>query len=288
MRKKIGFIDYFLDEWHANHLIDWFKTAKRADEFELYMAYGEKMPPFEGRRTNVDWCSQNGVKYAETIDEVVENCDYLCVLAPSNPEVHYRLAEKALMSGKPTYVDKPFAPSLEEAKAIFALAEKYNTRMFSSSSLRFGDGMKTIKQFEFKPSDSALALVKGGGSNFPEYVIHLLEMITSFIGIGAERVIYNGAGKYEHQLMIAYPDKRTAALTMLPCGPFSMVANRGADTVCIDKMEHYFENFVDALFDFFADGIYPVEKEETLAVAALVEAAVEAQKHPQVWIDVPK
>ena len=66
MKKKIGFIDYFLDEWHANHLIDWFKTAKRADEFELYMAYGEKQPPFEGRRTNADWCSQNGVKYAET------------------------------------------------------------------------------------------------------------------------------------------------------------------------------------------------------------------------------
>ena len=287
MKKKIGFIDYFLDEWHANNLPNWLKNAKRGEEFELYMAYGEIEPPMENKLSNAQWCEQNNVKLAKSIDELVEACDCICVLAPSNPETHYRLAEKALMSGKNTYIDKPFAPSLAEAKAIFELAEKYNTKCFSSSALRFADGMKEIMAFEYKPCDSALALVKGSGNNFPEYVIHMLEMITCFIGTGAEKVIYNGAGAYEHQLMIAYPDKRTAALTMLPGGPYGMVANRHLDTVCIDKMENFFENFVDALLDFFADGAVPVNPDETLAVAALVEAAVKAQQKPGEWVNVP-
>lgn len=286
--KKIGFIDYYLDEWHANNLPQWLKNARRGGEFELYMAYGEVEPPREGMRSNAVWCEENNVKQACSIDELVEACDCIVVLAPSNPETHYRLAEKALMSGKRVYIDKPFAPSLAEAKKIFALAGQYNTPFFSSSALRFADGMKTIKSFEFKPADSALALVKGSGNNFPEYVIHMLEMITSFIGTGAEKVIYNGAGAYEHQLLIAYPDKRTAALTMLPGGPYGMVANRHLDTVCIDKMENFFENFVAALLDFFADGVNPVDPAETLAVAALVEAAVAAQQRPGEWVNVPE
>lgn len=286
--KKIGFIDCFLDEWHANNLPKWLKEATRGNEFELVMAYGDVEPTVDTKISNAAWAEKNNLILAKSIDEIVDYCDCLCVLAPANPEAHYHLAEKALMSGKPTYIDKPFAPTLAEAKAIFALAEKYNTPLFSSSSLRFADGMKEIMNFDFKSSDSALAMVKGYGGNFPEYVIHLLEMITCFIGTGAEKVIYHGAGTYEHQLMIVYPDKRTASLTMLPGGPYSMVANRGLDTVFIDKMENFFENFVESLLEFFAVGTLPVEKEQTLAVAALVEAAVAAQKKPCEWIAVPR
>ena len=62
--KKIGFIDYYLDEWHANNLPQWLKNARRGGEFELYMAYGEVEPPREGMRSNAVWCEENNVKQA--------------------------------------------------------------------------------------------------------------------------------------------------------------------------------------------------------------------------------
>ena len=40
--KKIGFIDLFIDEWHANNYPNWFRTAPRAAEFDLGYAWEEK------------------------------------------------------------------------------------------------------------------------------------------------------------------------------------------------------------------------------------------------------
>ena len=51
--KKIGFIDLFIDEWHANNYPNWFRTAPRAAEFELGYAWEEKTN--EGGRTLEKW-----------------------------------------------------------------------------------------------------------------------------------------------------------------------------------------------------------------------------------------
>ena len=34
--KKIGFIDLFIDEWHANNYPKWFRKAPRAADIELF------------------------------------------------------------------------------------------------------------------------------------------------------------------------------------------------------------------------------------------------------------
>ena len=36
--KKLGFIDFFIDEWHANNYPAWIREAKRGTEFELAYA----------------------------------------------------------------------------------------------------------------------------------------------------------------------------------------------------------------------------------------------------------
>lgn len=46
--KKIGFIDLFIDEWHADNYPKWFREAPRAGEFGLGCAWEEKT--LEGRR----------------------------------------------------------------------------------------------------------------------------------------------------------------------------------------------------------------------------------------------
>jgi hypothetical protein len=91
MKKKIGFIDLFIDEWHANNYPQWIRESALKDEFEVAMAW-EKYTP-EGKKDLKQWCAEQNVTPASSIAEVVEKCDCICVLAPSNPEVHEELAE---------------------------------------------------------------------------------------------------------------------------------------------------------------------------------------------------
>lgn len=80
--KKIGFIDYFLDEWHANNYPKFIKDAV-GDEFVVAYAYGEIDSP--NGKTNREWADSFGVELLGTIDEVIEKSDVLIVLSPDHP-----------------------------------------------------------------------------------------------------------------------------------------------------------------------------------------------------------
>ena len=121
--KKIGFIDYFLDEWHANNYPKFIKDAV-GDEFVVAYAYGEIDSP--NGQTNREWADSFGVELLGTIDEVIEKSDVLIVLSPDHPERHWDLCQKPFRSGKRVYVDKTFAPSKKIAEDLVKLAESLN------------------------------------------------------------------------------------------------------------------------------------------------------------------
>ena len=97
--KSIGFIDYFLNEWHADNYPAWI-NAQTNGEMQVKYAYGH-IQPGDGLMTNEQWAEKNGVELCATIDEVIEKSDYIVVLSPDNPEMHVELSKKALESGKP-------------------------------------------------------------------------------------------------------------------------------------------------------------------------------------------
>lgn len=51
--KKIGFIDYYLDEWHANNYPDFIKKQS-CGRYEVCCAYGKIDSPIGGM-TNEEW-----------------------------------------------------------------------------------------------------------------------------------------------------------------------------------------------------------------------------------------
>ena len=163
MKKKIGFIDLFIDEWHANNYPKWIRESALKDEFDVAMAW-EKYTP-EGKKGLQEWCKEQNVTPASSIEEVVDNCDCICILAPSNPEVHEELAGYALKSGKPVYIDKPFAPDRAAALRMFELAAKYNTPLMSSSALRFSNEL-----MEKAPALSAPLFVNTCGGGGPRHL----------------------------------------------------------------------------------------------------------------------
>jgi predicted dehydrogenase len=278
--KKIGFIDLSIDEWHANNYPAWIRQDRRGAEFELFMAYEEKPNP-----NGLDlarWCEKFECRPARSIEEIVDACDALCVLAPSNPEVHERLAELPLKSGKPVYIDKPFAPNRAAAERMFALAERHRTPMFSSSALRFSDQLLDyVRGGEAKPANAVVTW--GGGSNFPEYAIHQLEMIVSILGTGVSQVLYYGNGSTD-MAAFEYADNRRASLTRGKLG-FGAIACGENGSKVMPEMSRTFENLISALLDFFAGGPVPVPQEQTIEIAAMLDAVIRASREPGKWLE---
>ena len=57
--KKIGFIDYYLDEWHANNYPAMLKELSNS-RYEVTCAYGKIDSPIGGM-TNKEWSTKMGI-----------------------------------------------------------------------------------------------------------------------------------------------------------------------------------------------------------------------------------
>ncbi|MBQ3069796.1 MAG: hypothetical protein IJD01_07620 [Clostridia bacterium] len=67
--KKIGFIDNYLDEWHANNYPAVIHRLA-GDEMRVTYAYARQDAP--GGMTTDEWCEKNGVERVDSIEELVE------------------------------------------------------------------------------------------------------------------------------------------------------------------------------------------------------------------------
>ena len=262
--KKIGFIDLFIDEWHANNYPNWFRSAPRAAEFEPGFAW-EEAP--RGGIPLTEWCKIFNMTPAGSIEEVIENSDCICVLAPSNPEVHARLAELPLRSGKPVYIDKPFASSRAEAEAMFELADKYHTPLMSSSALRFAD---ELISGEVKKIAPRIMATTGGGVTFDEYGIHQLEMIVAAMGTEVKDLKLSGDAE-KLSLTLEYADGRIGQVLYAPRFAFTINAAGTEGSVHFPAVNHIFENLISEMMNFFATGRSPIAPEETITIAGLLE-----------------
>ena len=266
---KIGFIDLYLSEWHANHYPEWLKQA--CPDCEVAYAWAEEsVSPVDGR-TSGEWCEAFGVTLCKTAGEVCERSDAIIVLAPSDPQVHLRLAELVLPYGKPTYMDKTFAPDTETAAKIFALARKYKTPLFSTSALRYATETE---------GDFVKVFTTGGGRSAEEYLIHQAEMIVKILGVGAQSVQALPAADTV-TVQVNYADQRQAGMLYGAKLPFalSLTDGNGKQEYRPAKSD-YFQILMAKIAAFFQDPTPPVSEEETMEVMALRQSALAAIARP--------
>ncbi|MBN1555329.1 MAG: Gfo/Idh/MocA family oxidoreductase [Phycisphaerae bacterium] len=283
--KTIGFIDLFIDEWHANNYPDMIRRSKWKDEVELTLAW-EEAP--RGGKCLRDWCEQFNVAPAESIEQVTAECDGIVVLAPSNPEMHERLAEIPLRSGKRVYVDKPFAPDVASARRMFENADQHATALMSCSALRYGPTLQETLSGSLKDRKATFAQTHGGGRSFEEYSIHQVEMLVMLLGTGARRVMQCGTEATNH-MIVEYEDQRRGCMTLNPHSKFTWEAHLGEEEriECLD-CGNFFQAFIDAMLEFLLTGKSTVDPAETVEIAALVQTGVEALQSPGTWVNVKK
>jgi len=277
--KKIGFIDYYLDEWHANNYPKWILDAS-GGEMQVAYAWGMIEPPMQGRRTNRVWADEMGIELLSSIEEIIEKSDLLVVLSPDNCEMHEQLCQLPLRSGKPTYVDKTFAPDGETARRIFAIAEQSGTPCYSSSALRFAE--------EYQPylGRSYDAIAAWGPGNFETYSIHQLEPIMMLMKAKAEQVMYMPA-RDTYTLLIRFEGGRTASLTGLMNGsPFALNLASEQGNKFLLQQSDTFKGFIISLVHFFNTCEIPVSHEETIAIMDIRGAGLKAIGQPFTWISI--
>ena len=279
---KIGFIDNFLSEWHANNYPAMIRKNLKAQAAGMDVCYAFAKTPislYDGVSTS-EWCAKYGVSEVASIDEIVNLSDCIVVLSPDNPELHFEISYAALKSGKPVYIDKTFAQGKESAKDIFELANKHNTPVFSSSSLRFSGELKKFREDE----TGAKSCVATGPYLFSIYAVHIFEMIATVMKTGAQRLMAVQNGK-NRSIIIDYGNGRSALFNQNETGdaPFSVsVEKDGADGYFGIK-SNYFENFIDELVSFFIDKKPRVSQGETVEIMAMLECAAKALNKPFCW-----
>ncbi len=276
---KIGFLDYYIDEWHANNYPKWIRQSSLADHFEIALAWQEMQP--EGKKSLAEWCQVHEVKPAASMEQVIAECDALIVLSPDNPERHEDLCDLPLRSGKPVYVDKTFAPDLATAQRLFAKAGQYSTPMYSTSTLRNVENLeKTLAELAGARVD--FVATRGPGT-WANYAVHQLEPLVMLLGSGARRVMHVGNDQAT-SLVIDYPDGRRGSVLQTPEHDFGLSVQTGAKTVAINDMGDFFPRFIEAMLRFFETKEVPVPKAQTLEVMALLEAGGKALTARDTWV----
>lgn len=275
--KKIGFIDYYLDEWHANNYPEMIRN-ECGDEMQVCYAYGKIDSPIGGM-TNREWAEKYHIELQPSIDVLIEKSDFIIVLSPDNPEMHEELSEAALKSGKRVYIDKTFANDTATAKRMFDLAEEKATKMFTSSALNYSDELRATDK------DGISNVNSRGGGLLEMYCIHQIEPVVVLMGNRPRRAMFTGSEEFP-AYTVEFDNGRYAHISQLG-GDFAMDIAYGVGEIKqFTVKSDYFGNFISALVEFFRTGEPPVCKEQTMTVIAVREAVIKAKEKPFSWVDI--
>lgn len=210
---KIGFADYYLDNWHANHYPRFLRDviAQMGYDARLTHAYG--LHPGSAGTTNGQWCVQQNMTEASSMQELVDSVDAIMVIAADDSSWHEEVCQLPLRSGKPVFVDKTFAPDVAAAKRMFALAGEHHTPVFSSSAQRY---CQDILDWQAAHSERPAFVSTVGPHSMENYAVHQLEPIVALMGTGVKRLKAFAVGDAVTQLILDYGEGRMASFMQSP------------------------------------------------------------------------
>lgn len=287
---KIGFADYYLNNWHADHYPGFLRDiiAQYGYEARVTHAFGIHNTPPEGGITTEEWCVQRNIRPAKSMEELVSEVDAIMVIAADNALWHEEVCQLPLRSGKPVFVDKTFAPDLDTGKRLFDLAERYGTPVFSSSAQRF---CQDILDYQAAHKKRPKFVSTVGPHSLDSYAVHQLEPIVALMGVGVKRLKAFSVGSQVTQLIMDYGEGRLASFwqSPQPWAEFNfMVSDGETGQRLVSDDKNFYHNLAKAIMDFFVHGICPVEKAETLEILSIIDTARTARIQPDIWFDLER
>ena len=279
--KKIGYIDYYIDEWHAHHGFETVKAynEKTGEDFAIAAVWAET-DKADGLTTE-EFCAKYGVKKCATIAELASEVDYFIILSPDNSEKKLDYAKEAFQYGKKVFLDKTFADSYASAVAIYEEAKKTGTKFFSSSSLRYASELDAYK-------DGAQSVfVLGSGVTLEDYAVHYLEIIVACMGVGAKQVRFEQRGNQEWA-EIEYSDGRKANFAISMAASYLdfavYVADKTGDSAFLPIASDFFGNQMADVLRFFKTGEVSFDSAQTLELMKIRDGVLKSKAEAGVWV----
>lgn len=240
-------------------------------------------PDFELSRSRVagfteELASQHGVEMLDSPEAVAERCDLVMITAVDG-RVHRSLVQRVIASGKPMFIDKPLATSLDDARAIVDLAAEHDVAMMSCSSLRYADNLtaalQQTQQLDGVDLFGPLALQPTQPGYF-WYGIHSVEIVIAAMGPAVDQVHTLKTDRHD-TVMMRYDDGRVATIHGLreSHGKFGAVLHTPESPVMLDLSNNprpYYASLLQAMLPALPQGAPPIPAAEMLAVIAVIEA----------------
>jgi len=242
-------------------------------------------PDVESSRTRVDKFAEElrtkwNIEFVDDIPTLCKKVDGI-LLESVDGRVHLEQARPVIAAGKPMFIDKPLASTLEDAREIARLAKQAGVPWFSSSSLRWSEmGVK------MKSADTT-GVVTWGPGPFEEhhylelswYAIHPIEVLYALMGTGCEEVTRTSGGNAD-VIVGRWKDGRIGVVrAMRPYGSYGAVVFRPKEAVqSPPKPVAGYAPMLAEVVKFFQTGVPPVPNEETLEIFAFMDAAQKSKE----------
>ena len=139
---KIGFVDYYLDEWHANNYPALIKEVS-GGEMEVAYAYGHIDSPIGGMTTD-EWCAKYGIERVATIEELTAKSDAVIVLSPTTARCTRNSAKSRCVRASGAMWTKPSLRITPPPGGSSISRNRAVPPCYSTSALRFADEYKDI------------------------------------------------------------------------------------------------------------------------------------------------
>ena len=222
-----------------------------------------------------------GVEIVGSIEALLEKVDAV-LLETNDGRPHFEQALPVLKAGKPCFIDKPVAGSLSDAIAIFMAAEKHSAPVFTSSSLRYLDGVQQARSGEFGKVLGCDAYspcsLEATHPDLYWYGIHGVEILYTAMGTGCEEVSRVSTADAEF-VVGKWNDGRIGTFRGTRSGPHlygaTVFTAKGVKSIA---EAHSYQPLIQVAATFFHSGKPPVSAEESLEIYTFMEAADESKR----------
>ncbi len=281
---RVGMIG--LDTSHAPAFTKILHDPANNYAVRVVAAVAQSSPDIESSHTRVDGYVETmtkdyGVKMYETIEAMLPEIDVVMIESVDG-RPHLAQATPGIIAGKPTFIDKPAAATLKDAVAIFDLAKKHGTPVWSCSNLRYNAGV--VKAATADVGDVA-AVISYGPASLEEhhldlawYGIHPTEALFTVIGTGCESVVRTHTEGTDVVTGIWKGGKVGTLLGLRASKTVYGVKVFGSKAVIEESAGAGYPELMAEMVKFFQTGKVPVSAEETLEIFAFMAAADESKR----------
>lgn len=292
--KRIGMLG--LDTGHCMDFTTILNNPLAGDKYGGYKvvaAYPNGTDNIEEWRKRIpaitDEIKNQGVEIVNSIAQLLEKVDVV-LLTCIDGSKHLEQALPVLKAGKRLFIDKPFAGSLTDACAIVEASKRYNTPMFSSSSLRYIDGAKAIVEGKigkiFGAEAYSPAYIEEHHPDLFWYGVHGVEILFTIMGIGCKSVKRTFT-KNTDVVVGIWEGERIGCFRGIREGKGSfgvtIFGEKGIEV--LDKYQGS-GPLLEKVTEFYSTGVVPVSTDETLEIFAFMQAAEESKIKGGISIDI--